>query len=161
MSFVFLTLPKPHHDSLKNFVAINCLPLFVFEANFSKTPHSKSTKDRDSAVPLTKASPWISTCAGQVLGCPQREWESRCLCEETEARTWSWGLSTWQCWGEEQGLNSYLWVIWVLHLSSNLLVPNSPQEISHRGRSLNESLGIKWFWIEEVPGHFCPESVMS
>lgn len=88
------------------------------------------------------------------LGCPQRKWESCCLCGETEARAWSWGLSTWQCWGEEQGLNTYLWVISVLRLSSSLLIPSSPQEISHREQSLNESLSIKWFWIEEVPRHY-------
>lgn len=45
-------------------------------------------------------------------------------------------------------------MIWVLCLSSNLLIPSSPQKISHRGQSLNESLGIKWFWIEEVPRHY-------
>lgn len=40
------------------------MALFVFGANFSKMTHNKSTKDWGSAVPLIKASPWISMCAG-------------------------------------------------------------------------------------------------
>lgn len=80
MPFVFFTLPKPRHDSLKNFVSMNCLLFFIFRVRFSKAAPSNSAKDRGSAVALVKASLWISMSAGWVLGCSHSEWESWCLC---------------------------------------------------------------------------------
>lgn len=74
--FVFLTLPKAHHNSLKNFVETNCLPLFIFGFKFSKAPQSKHTKNRSSAVMVFKTSPWLSVGASWVLGCLHSAWES-------------------------------------------------------------------------------------
>lgn len=58
--FVFLTLPKYHHNSLRNFVATNCLTLFVFGVKFSKVLQSKSRKDSGSVVMAFMASSQLS-----------------------------------------------------------------------------------------------------